>query len=87
MHFQTNYVLYFSVVGFYDFSRLDEHGKAEAVFTEGLFVDDRDEGALKVQLYRLNNFNVEVFYDADANKIVRYDAFKSGGQLANYLRR
>ena len=72
---------------FYDFNGLDEHGKAGAVFTEGLFVDDRDDGALKVQLYRLNNFYVEVFYDAVANKITRYHAFNSVGQLANYLRR
>ncbi|MDO3628571.1 hypothetical protein [Mucilaginibacter sp. BT774] len=74
------------MITFYDFNELDEVGKAGAVFTKELFVDDRDEGGLKVQLYRLNNFYVEVFYDAEANKITRYHAFKSVGQLANYLR-
>jgi len=75
------------MITFYDFNELDEVGKAGAVFTEGLFVDDREEGGLKVQLYRLNNFYVEVFYDAAANKIARYQAFKSAGNLANYLLR
>jgi hypothetical protein len=71
---------------FYDFNALDEAGKGQAVFTDGTFIDDRDDGRLKVQLYRLNNFYVEVFYDADSNKITKYHAFNSAGHLANYLR-
>ena len=40
---------------------------------------------LKVQLYRLDTFYVEVFYDAKSNSIIRYLSFKSAGQLAPYL--
>ena len=72
---------------FYDFEALDENGKAGAVFTDGVFIDDRFEDGLTVQLYRLNNFYVEVFYDAVENRIVKYHAFNTVGQLANYLRR
>jgi hypothetical protein len=74
------------MLSLYDFNGMDEGGKAEAVFTEGVFVDDRDEPGLKVQLYRLNNFYVEVFYDAEANKITRYRSFNSMAQLAPYVK-
>jgi len=40
----------------YDFNGMDEKEPAEAVFTEGTFIDDRDEDGLKVQLYRLDSF-------------------------------
>jgi hypothetical protein len=74
------------MVTFYDFNGMDENAQAEAVFTAGIYVDDRDEDGLKVQLYRLDSFYVEVFYDPKENKITRYRSFKSPGQLAPYLR-
>jgi hypothetical protein len=70
----------------YDFNSLDEKGKGEAVFMTGIFVDDRNEGTFKVQLYRLHDFYVEVYYDAMANEIRRYRAFKSASQLVPYLK-
>jgi hypothetical protein len=70
----------------YDFNGLDEAGQAEAVFTEGMFIDDRDENGLKVQLYRLDSFYVEVFYSQKDNKITRYRSFTSPGQLAPYVK-
>jgi len=44
----------------YDFNALDENGKAEAIWT-GDFLGGREENGLKVQLYSLTNFYVEVF--------------------------
>ena len=70
----------------YDFNVMDERAQAEAVFTEGVYVDDRDEEGLKVQLYRLDSFYVEVFYDPVGNEIMRYRSFKSPGQLAPYVK-
>jgi hypothetical protein len=70
----------------YDFNGMDERAQAEAVFTEGVYVDDRDEGGLKVQLYRLDSFYVEVFYDPIGNKITGCRSFKSPGQLAPYVK-
>jgi hypothetical protein len=58
----------------YDFNGMDEAGQAEAVFTEGVFIDDRDEDGLRVQLYRLSDFYVEVFYDQVKNKITLYQS-------------
>ena len=65
---------------------MDEKAKGEAVFSEGMFIDDRDEIGLKVQLYRLDSFYVEVFYDQRKNEITRYRSFKSPGQLAPYVK-
>jgi abortive infection bacteriophage resistance protein len=55
-------------------------------FQEGTFVDNRSENGFKVQLYRLHSFYVEVFYDAQANKILQYRSFNSITQLAPYIR-
>lgn len=70
----------------YDFNGMDEKGKGEAVFSEGLFIDDRDEDGVKVQLYRLYGFYVEVFYDQQKNEIMRYRSFNKAGQLAPYVK-
>ena len=70
----------------YEFNALDEKEKGEAVFTQATFIDDRSEAPFKVQLYRLSNFYVEVYYDVQANAITRYRSFTKFGQLAPYLK-
>ena len=70
----------------YDFNGMDETAQAEAVFKEGVYVDDRDEDGLKVQLYRLDSFYVEMYYDPKGNKITGYRSFKSPDQLAPYVK-
>jgi hypothetical protein len=70
----------------YDFNALNDTAKSEAVFQSGTFIDNREEEGLKIQLYRLNSFYVEVFYDGAENKIVRYHAFSSISQLGAYLK-
>lgn len=74
------------MLALYDFNGMDENPKGEAVFKEGVYVGDRDQDGLKVQLYRLDSFYVEVFYDLKGNKITRYRSFKSPGQLAPYVK-
>jgi hypothetical protein len=71
---------------FYDFDSMDEKGKGDVVFQAGTFIDNRIDGKFKVQLYRVHSFYVEVFYDAQANEIIRYRSFKSFAQLAPYVR-
>ena len=70
----------------YDFNEMDEYAQSEAVFRVGFYVDDRDEDGLKVQLYRLDSFYVEVYYDPKENKITRYRSFESPGQLVPYVK-
>jgi hypothetical protein len=74
------------MVTLYDFNGMDERGQADAVFSEGVYMDDREEGGLKAQLYRLGSFYVEVFYDPVENKISRLRSFKSSSQLAPYVK-
>ena len=70
----------------YEFNALNEKEQGEAIFTEGIFIDDRTASSVKVQLHRLSNFYVEVYYDAGANAIIRYRSFSRLGQLAPYLK-
>jgi hypothetical protein len=70
----------------YDFNKLDDTAKGDEVFQSGTFIDNSIEEDLTIQLYRLGNFYVEVFYDGKANKIVRYRALSSVYQLSAYLK-
>ncbi len=65
---------------------MDQAAQGNAIFTEGIFLDDREEGGVKVQLYRVHSFYVEVYYEPKTNRIVRFRSFKSTGQLAPYVK-
>ncbi|TSJ38912.1 hypothetical protein FO440_20660 [Mucilaginibacter corticis] len=69
---------------FYDFNALSDAEKADAVW-QGTFLADREENGLAVQLYTVNSFYVEVFYDQLENKLVRFHAFSSKNFLVPYL--
>jgi len=68
----------------YDFNALTETQKAEAVW-QGIFLADREENELIVQLYAVSCFYVEVFYNPAANKIVSFRSFTSCNLLTPYL--
>jgi len=68
----------------YDFNALTETQKAEAV-RHSIFLADRVENDLTVQLYAVSCFYVEVFYDPLANKIVSFRSFTSSNLLTPYL--
>ena len=59
------------------FTILGEEEQANAIW-DGLYKGVRMEGNLRVAIYELDGFHVEVFYSPDLNKIVRYNAF--GGE-------
>ena len=67
-----------------EFNALGEAEKAEVIWS-GVFLADREENGLIVQLFSLENFYAEVFYDANANKILRVRAFTALSQLTPYL--
>jgi hypothetical protein len=74
------------MITLYDFNMMDNLAQADAIFSQGIFIDDRIENGLNVQLYRLDNFYVEIFYDTKLNGIISYRSFKSPGQLAPYVK-
>jgi hypothetical protein len=55
-----------------DFNAMPIKEQADIAIT-GNFLGDRREGKLIVQLHRLDNFYVELFYDPVKNEIVRYE--------------
>ena len=74
------------MISLYEFNQFSDSDKSAAVFLHGTFVDDRMETPYRIQLYRLHNFYVEVYYDAAKNEVVRYRSFNRLGQLAPYIR-
>lgn len=68
----------------YDFNALTDTEKAEAVWA-GSFLADREAAGLRLQLYSLPAFYVEVIYDAAANQITAFRAFTNKQLLAPYL--
>lgn len=58
--------------------------QAEAVW-KGTFLGDRRIDGLWVQCYSLESFYVEVYYDEQANQILKLESFTQVNQLAPYL--
>jgi hypothetical protein len=67
-----------------NFNALSDTEKAEAVW-QGSFLTDREENGLAVQLYAIDSFYVEVFYDPQANKILSFRSFNNKDLLTPYL--
>ena len=72
------------VITLYDFLQMDQAEQYEAVW-KGTFLGDRREDGLWVQCYSLENFYVEVYYDAGTNQLTRLRSFSKIEQLAPYL--
>ena len=68
-----------------DFNTMPMGEQADIAIT-GNFLSDRREGELIVQLHRLDNFYVEVFYDPLKNEIVRYEGFTNTNRLSPYIK-
>ena len=66
------------------YQSLSEPEKAEAII-QGEFLADREENGLVVQLYSLGKIYGELYYDPNANKVLRYRAFEEIQQLTPYL--
>jgi hypothetical protein len=57
-----------------------------SIALNGNFLGDRKDGNVVVQLHRLDNFYVEVFYDQENNEILRYEGFTNTKRLVPYLK-
>lgn len=68
-----------------DFNQMALEEQANVAIT-GTFLGDRQQGAVVVQLQRLDNFYIEVFYDPLQNEILRYEGFTSVARLAPYIK-
>ncbi|HTE01448.1 MAG TPA: hypothetical protein VK668_19310 [Mucilaginibacter sp.] len=73
------------MITLYEFNGLSENDKGEEVFNSS-FLGNREEGGIKVQLYSLEDFYVEVYYDPVNNRILRFRAFKRLHILAPFIK-
>jgi hypothetical protein len=69
----------------YEFLRLSEVEQYDAVWSFGVHVDTHIEGNVAINLYSINDFYCEVYYDMKTNKILYKQTFKQGERLDKYL--
>ena len=72
------------MIGLYDFMAMDDNQKGMTVFSTPC-LGDREENGEFVQLYRIDEFYVEVFYDPAANRITRFRPFQNNELLVPYI--
>lgn len=68
----------------YEFNGLELNRRAEAAFA-GSYLADRIEGECIVQLYRHQDFYIELFYHPQQNEIISVRGFNRLHLLAPYL--
>lgn len=71
----------------YDFSRLSEEEQYNTTWNIGVLVDQFIEEGIAINLYAINEFFVEVYYDQTNNIILYKKHFKQGELLDKYLNR
>lgn len=72
------------MITLYDFMGMDDNQRGEATFANP-YLGDREENGLIIQLYRIDAFYVEVFYDPIANQITRFRPFATNELLLPYI--
>jgi hypothetical protein len=71
----------------YEFSRLSEEEQYNTTWAFGVLVDQFVKDNIAINLYALNEFFIEVYYDQTTNKILQKKTFKQGDLLDKYLNR
>ena len=72
-------------MGLYDFISLDKEGKANMLWQLGVFLMARPYSAGTINLYGIDDFYVEVYYNQELNCIEDIRSFRSVGCLEDYL--
>jgi hypothetical protein len=70
----------------YEFLILSEDEQFNTVWNKGVFVGQHIENEIAINLYSINEFFVEVYYDQKENKILYKKTFKQGILLDKYLK-
>jgi hypothetical protein len=71
----------------YEFTLLSEQEQYSTTWALGVLVDQFIKDNIAINLYALNEFFVEVYYDQTNNKILYKKHFKQGELLDKYLNR
>ncbi|GAA4803352.1 hypothetical protein [Litoribaculum gwangyangense] len=68
-----------------EFNKLEFDDKLFAVVDNGVFLDNYVTVDIRMNLYSLDKFYVELIYDSQLNKVVEVRSFKLGVQLDKYI--
>jgi hypothetical protein len=71
----------------YEFLRLSEVEQYNTVWSLGVHVDTHINENIAINLYSINDFYCEVYYDIEFNKMLYKQSFKQGVRLDKYLDR
>jgi hypothetical protein len=69
----------------YQFLGLSEVKQYNTVWSLGVHVDTHIKDNIAINLYSINDFYCEVYYDMKTNKILYKQEFKQGARLDKYL--
>ena len=69
----------------YEFNVLSDNEKADIVWKHGKFLTNRVVEGNAINLYTLNDFYVEIWYDQSSNEIIKIRSFTSTNPLDPYL--
>jgi len=72
-----------------DFNKLSLKEKQKIVLEHGVFIENyiiEEIRVIRINLYKLYKFFVEIVYDAEYNVIIEVRSFKSGNSLDEYLK-
>ena len=71
----------------YDFEELDVQDQADSLCEHGVFLSERKNERYLILLYQIDGFYIEVYFNKDKGKIVRFRSFLSPDQLFPYLKK
>jgi hypothetical protein len=71
----------------YEFLGLSDEEQYNTTWAIGVMVDQFIKDNIAINLYAINEFFVEVYYDQKTNKILYKKTFKHGELLDKYLNR
>jgi hypothetical protein len=69
----------------YDFKFLDDKSQAEVLFNYGVLITERIYKDLVIQLYQINSFYVEVYYNSIFKMVQDINSFDNLTRLEPYL--
>lgn len=69
------------------FNKLKIEEQQKAVLINGVFLGERKDPPLRMMLYDMENFYVEVFFLTRYNKVAWFNGFQSTKKLEPYLQK
>ena len=69
------------------FNKLKTEEQQKAVLMQGVFLAERRDPPLRMMLYDMGKFYVEVFFLSRYNKVAWFNGFKSTKKLEPYLQK